>query len=191
MELVVGISGASGTVYAVKLLEAVKTFEEVNTHVIISPWAKVNLETETMFTIEYLESLATCLYDSRNMGAKVSSGSFLTDGMVIVPCSMKSLGAIASGASDNLIARTADVMLKEGRKLVLCPRETPLNSIHLENMLKLSRLGVSIIPPMPAFYNNPQTIDDIVNHHVMKVLDQFGIHIRDGHRWIGSALPVI
>lgn len=189
MNIIVGISGASGTVYAVKLLEALQQFEEVNTHVIISPWAKVNLETETMYTIEYLESLATYLYDSRNMGAKVSSGSFLTDGMVIVPCSMKSLAAISSGVSDNLIARTADVMLKEGRKLVICPRETPLNSIHLENMLKLSRLGVSIIPPMPAFYNNPETIEDIVNHQVMKILDQFGIHIRNGKRWIGSALP--
>jgi len=185
MNIVIGISGATGTIYAVRLLEMLHAYEEVKTHVIISNWAKTNLEVETQYTLDYLESLADYLYDNRDMGASVSSGSFLNDGMIIVPCSMKTLAAIASGYSDNLIARTADVMMKEGRKLVISPRETPLSSIHLENMLKLSRLGIRISPPMPSFYNNPKTIDDIVNHQCMKLLDQFDIHIKNDKRWNG------
>lgn len=185
MNIVVGIAGATGTIYAVKLLEVLKAQPDVTTHVIISNWAKTNLEVETMYQLDYLEGLADVLYDNANLGASVSSGSFLNDGMIIMPCSMKTLAAISHGYSDSLISRTADVMLKEGRKLVLCPRETPLNAIHLENMLKLAKLGVSIVPPMPSFYNSPQSIDDLVTHQVMKVLDQFGIHIRHDKRWSG------
>jgi len=185
MELVVGVTGATGTIYAVKLLEALKEVENVNTHLIMSEWAIKNLEIETDYSLDYLKNLANAMYDSKDLGAKTSSGSFITDGMVILPCSMKTLSSIANGYDDNLISRTAGVMLKEGRKLILCPRETPLSAIHLENMLKLSRIGVRIMPPMPAFYNNPQTIEDIVNHHVMKILDQFGIQYDKARRWNG------
>ena len=185
MELVVGVTGATGTIYAVKLLEALKEVENVNTHLIMSEWAIKNLEIETDYSLDYLKNLANAMYDSKDLGAKTSSGSFITDGMVILPCSMKTLSSIANGYDDNLISRTAGVMLKEGRKLILCPRETPLSAIHLENMLKLSRIGVKIMPPMPAFYNNPQTIEDIVNHHVMKILDQFGIQYDKARRWNG------
>ena len=185
MELVVGVTGATGTIYAVKLLEALKEVENVNTHLIMSEWAIKNLEIETDYSLDYLKNLANAMYDSKDLGAKTSSGSFITDGMVILPCSMKTLSSIANGYDDNLISRTAGVMLKEGRKLILCPRETPLSAIHLENMLKLSRIGVRIIPPMPAFYNNPQTIEDIVNHHVMKILDQFAIQYDKSRRWNG------
>ncbi|MEZ0119531.1 UbiX family flavin prenyltransferase [Heyndrickxia faecalis] len=185
MNIIVGISGASGTIYGVRMLEMLRDYGDVKTHVIISNWAKKNLKVETRYSFDYLKSLADFLYSNQDMGAKVSSGSFLTDGMVIAPCSMKTLGAIANGYADSLISRAADVMLKEGRKLVICPRETPLSAIHLENMLKLARLGVSIAPPMPSFYNQPETIDDIVNHQTMKVLDQFGIHVRNEKRWSG------
>lgn len=185
MEIVVGVTGATGTIYAVKLLEALKGAENVNTHLIMSEWAIKNLEIETGYSLDYLKSLASYVYDNRNLGEKTSSGSFITEGMVILPCSMKSLSSIANGYDDNLISRTAGVMIKEDRKLILCPRETPLSAIHLENMLKLSRIGVRMVPPMPAFYNNPQTIEDIVNHHVMKVLDQFGIQYDKAKRWNG------
>ena len=185
MELVVGVTGATGTIYAVKLLEALKEVENVNTHLIMSEWAIKNLEIEPDYSLDYLKYLANAMYDSKDLGAKTSSGSFITDGMVILPCSMKTLSSVANGYDDNLISRTAGVMLKEGRKLILCPRETPLSAIHLENMLKLSRIGVKIMPPMPAFYNNPQTIEDIVNHHVMKILDQFGIQYDKARRWNG------
>jgi len=185
MEIIIGVTGAKGTIYAVKLLEALKDIENVNTHLIMSDWAIKNLEIETDYSLDYLESLANFIYDSRNLGAKTSSGSFVTDGMVILPCSMKTLSSIANGYDDNLISRTAGVMIKEDRKLVLCPRETPLSAIHLENMLKLSRIGVRMVPPMPAFYNNPQNIDDIINHHVMKILDQFGIEYNKAKRWNG------
>ncbi len=184
MEIVIGITGATGTIYAVKLLEALKDIE-INTHLIMSEWAMNNLEVETDYSWEYVKSLAGVVYDNNNLGAKPSSGSFITQGMVVVPCSMKTLSSIASGFCDNLITRTADVMIKEDRKLVLCPRETPLNSIHLENMLKLSRIGVKLVPPMPAFYNHPLTIEDLINHHVMKIFDQFGISYNKARRWEG------
>ncbi|EHQ87965.1 UbiX family flavin prenyltransferase [Desulfosporosinus youngiae] len=185
MEIVVGVTGATGTVYALNLLKALKDTGKVNTHLIMSDWAKENLKIETDYSLNDIGSLASVLYDNKNLGAKTSSGSFITDGMVIVPCSMKTLSSIANGYDDNLISRTAGVMLKEGRKLVLSPRETPLSPIHLENMLKLSRLGVRIVPPMPAFYNQPRTIEDIINHHVMKILDQFGIDYDKAQRWQG------
>lgn len=183
MEIVIGVTGATGTIYVVSLLEALKATGKVNTHLIMSEWAKKNLEIETDYSLAEVESLATNVYDNKNLGARTSSGSFITDGMIIVPCSMKTLSSIAQGYDDNLISRTAGVMLKEGRKLVLSPRESPLSPIHLENMLKLSRIGVRIVPPMPAFYNNPQSIEDVINHHVMKILDQFGIEYDQAKRW--------
>ncbi len=186
MDIVVAITGATGAAYAVRLLEALKEFADVRTHLIMSPWGEETLTQETAYTKEYLQSLASCVYDYNDLGAKTSSGSFLTDGMIVLPCSMKTLSSIANGYDNNLISRTAGVMIKEGRKLVLCPRETPLSAIHLENMLKLSRLGVRIAPPMPAFYNHPETIGDIVDYHIMKVLDQFGLPVRGAKRWEGQ-----
>lgn len=185
MDLVIGSTGATGIIYTVRILEKLKDIEGVNAHLIISDWATANLSIETPYDIDYLKSLATYTYDYHDLSAKVSSGSFLVDGMIILPCSMKTLSAISNGYSDNLITRAADVTLKEGRKLVICPRETPLSPIHLENMLKLSRLGVSIMPPMPGFYSNPKTLDDIIDHHVMRVLDQFRINICNEKRWGG------
>lgn len=187
MEIVIGVTGATGVIYAVRLLEILKSITNVNTHLILSDWAKENLKLETNYSIETIKSLADETYDYHNLGAKVSSGSFLTEGMIVLPCSMKTLSSISCGYSENLISRTADVMLKEGRKLIICPRETPLSSIHLENMLKLANIGVKIIPPMPAFYNNPKTLEDIINHHIMKVLDQFGIKLSEEKRWSGIA----
>lgn len=185
MEIIIGVTGATGTIYAIHLLKALKDTGKVNTHLIMSDWAKKNLAIETEYSLEDVENLATVIYDNQNLGARISSGSFLTDGMIIAPCSMKTLSSIAQGYDENLITRTASVMLKEGRKLVLSPRESPLSPIHLENMLKLSRLGVRIVPPMPAFYSHPQGIDDIINHHVMKILDQFGIDYAQAKRWKG------
>ena len=186
MEIVVGVTGATGTIYAMNLLKALKDTGKVNTHLIMSNWAKENLEIETNYSLEDIESLATVIYDNKNLGARISSGSFITDGMVIAPCSMKTLSSIAQGYDDNLISRTAGVMIKEGKKLILSPRETPLSPIHLENMLKLSRIGVRMVPPMPAFYNHPQSIEDLINHHVIKILDQFGIDYDRVKRWNGG-----
>jgi len=185
MEIVVGVTGATGTIYAMELLKVLKDSPEVNTHLIMSDWAKENLKIETKYSLDDIEGSATVVYDNKNLGAKTSSGSFITDGMVIVPCSMKTLSSIANAYDDNLISRTAGVMIKEGRKLILSPRETPLSPIHIENMLKLSRLGVRIVPPMPAFYNQPQSIEDVINHHVMKILDQLGIDYDKAKRWQG------
>lgn len=185
MKIVIGITGATGTIYAVKLLEALKDMEHIDTHLIMSTWAIKNLEIETDYSLDYVKSLVTIVHDNQNLGASISSGSFLTDGMIILPCSMKTLSSIANGYDDNLISRAANVMIKENRKLILCPRETPLSVIHLENMLKLSRLGVKMIPPMPAFYSKPESIEDIINHTVMKILDQFGVDYDKCKRWRG------
>lgn len=186
VEIVIGVTGATGAVYAARLLEVLRDMPEVNTHLIVSEWGERTLETETEMTGDDLRALATHTYSYRDMGAKTSSGSFLTDGMIIMPCSMKTLSAIAHGYDDNLISRTAGVMLKEGRRLVLSPRETPLSAIHLENMLKLAKLGVRLVPPMPAFYNKPETLESIIDFHVTKVLDSFGIHRDSAGRWAGG-----
>lgn len=185
MNIIIAATGATGIIYTVRILEKLKYIPEVKTHLIMSEWSTVNLGIETSYDIEYVQSLSDYVYSNKDLSAKIASGSFLIDGMIILPCSMKTLSAISNGYSDNLIARAADVTLKESRKLVICPRETPLSPIHLENMLKLSRLGVSIMPPMPGFYSNPKTIDDIVDHHVMRVLDQFKINICNEKRWEG------
>ena len=188
MDLIIAATGATGIIYTIRILEKLKEIPNINTHLIMSKWAIANLTIETEYTYEYVKSLATYVYDNDNMAARISSGSFINSGMIILPCSMKTLSAISNGYADSLISRAADVVLKENRKLVICPRETPLNAIHLENMLKLSRLGVQIVPPMPGFYSNPKTIDDIVNHHVMRVLDQFNINIHNEKRWRGVVL---
>ncbi|QEA30949.1 UbiX family flavin prenyltransferase [Secundilactobacillus malefermentans] len=187
-KIVVGISGASGTIYGIRLLEALKQDPDVETHLVMSRWAKENLAVEdTGYTDAQVKALADFVYPEQNMGATISSGSFLHDGMVIVPASMKTVAAVATGLGDNLIARAADVTLKEQRQLIIVPRESPFNQIHLENMLKLSKMGVAIIPPIPAFYSQPKTVDDIVNHTVMKILDHLNIDNSISKRWIGLA----
>jgi len=185
--LIVGITGATGTIFGVRLLQMLHG-SGVETHMVLSKWAARTLVHETDYTIEQVQNLATHNYPLGDQGAAISSGSFVTLGMVIVPCSMRSLAAIANGLADNLIHRAADVILKERRKLVLVVRESPLHEIHLENMLKLSRMGVVILPPVPAFYNHPQNLDDMINHVTMRVLDQFDIHLDVMNRWDGTML---
>jgi len=184
-KLIVGITGASGTIFGVRLLQMLHG-SGVETHLVMGKWAARTLVHETQHTVEEVQGLATRDYPPGDQGAAISSGSFVTLGMVIVPCSMRTLAAIANGFSDNLIHRAADVILKERRKLVLVVRESPLHDIHLENMLKLSRMGVVILPPVPAFYNHPQNLDDMINHVTMRVLDQFDIHLDVMNRWDGT-----
>lgn len=182
MKLVVGMTGATGAAIGVRLLEALKDLG-VETHLIISKWARATIQLETPYSVQDVIALASRTYSEHDQAAAISSGSFRVDGMVVVPCSMKTLAAIRGGYGDCLITRAADVTLKEQRKLVLVPRESPLNVIHLENMLALSRAGVMMLPPMPAFYNKPATIDDIINHFVSRILDQFNIDNDLTQRW--------
>ncbi len=180
--LIVAITGATGVMYGVRLLEMLRE-TSVESHLIISPWGRRTLLHETNYTVDQVQRLAAVTYLPNDQGAAISSGSFLTMGMAVVPCSMRTLAAIAHGLGDNLVHRAADVVLKERRKLLLAPREAPLNDIHLENMLKLSRMGTIICPPMPGFYQRPETLDDIVNQTVVRILDQFGIHLDAPGRW--------
>ena len=184
MRLVVGITGASGAILGVRILEALKSLQ-VETHLVMSNWARTTLIHETSYTPKYVESLASCVHHNENQAAPISSGSFKTDGMIIAPCSMKSLAAIRCGFGANLLHRAADVVLKERRKLVLVTRESPFSEIHLENMLSLARMGVVIFPPVPAFYNKPQTIQDMVDHIAGRVLDQFSLDMNGVSRWQG------
>ncbi len=183
--LIVGITGATGTIFGVRLLQMLHG-SGIETHMVMSKWGARTLIHETDHTVEQVQDMATHSYPLGDQGAAISSGSFITLGMVIVPCSMRSLAAIANGLADNLIHRAADVILKERRKLVLVVRESPFHEIHLENMLKLSRMGVVILPPVPAFYNHPQTLDDMINHVTMRILDQFDIHLDVMNRWDGT-----
>jgi len=184
-KLIVAMTGATGAILGVRMLQALRE-AGVETHLVMSKWAGRTLLHETPYTVADVEAMATRSYQLTDQGAAISSGSFVTDGMVVVPCTMRTLASIAHGTGDNLIHRSADVTLKERRKMVIVVRESPLSDIHLENMLKLSRMGVVMIPPMPAFYNHPKTIDDIVNHIVMRTLDQFGIHLDLMGRWTGE-----
>src|SRR5215204_1882605 len=185
--LIVGITGATGTIFGVRILQMLHG-SGVATHLVVSKWAARTLTHETTHTLKEVQSLATQSYPIGAQGAAISSGSFVTLGMVIAPCSMRTLAAIAHGLGDNLIHRAADVVLKERRKLVLVVRESPFSEIHLENMLKLARMGVIILPPVPAFYNNPQNLDDMINHITMRVIDQFDIHMDVMNRWDGVLL---
>ena len=182
--IIVAITGATGTIYGVRALQMLQP-AEVETYLVMSKWGARTLVHETPFTVEQVESMASHTCAQNDQGAKISSGSFRTSGMIVAPCSMRTLAAIANGVSDNLVHRAADVILKERRKLVLAVREAPLNEVHLENMLKLSRMGVVISPPVPAFYHRPQTIDEIVDQTVMRLLDQLGIHLDEAPRWDG------
>ncbi|WP_099301682.1 non-oxidative hydroxyarylic acid decarboxylases subunit B [Bacillus sp. Marseille-P3800] len=184
MKLIIGVTGATGAPIAIKLLKTLKELK-IETHLILSKWAAVTIAQETSYSVKDVKVLADYTYGSEDQAASISSGSKRVDGMIIVPCSMKTLAAIRIGLADNLIARAADVMLKERKQLLLMTRETPLNTIHLENMTELSRMGVTIFPPMPAFYNQPQTIDDLIEHIVYRALDQFGIEHQSAKRWEG------
>ncbi|MEM0446269.1 MAG: UbiX family flavin prenyltransferase [Candidatus Nitrosocaldus sp.] len=184
MRILVCMSGGSGVVYGIRLLEALKALN-IETHLIMSKWAEECVRLETDFNVDGVKTLADYTYNNDDLAAKPSSGSFKLDGTVIIPCSMKTLASISLGLDDTLIARAAMVAMKESRRLVLVPRETPLTAVHIEHMLKLARLGVVILPAMPGFYHRPKSMDDLINHIVGKVLDQFGIEHNLFKRWEG------
>ncbi|MGD6750624.1 UbiX family flavin prenyltransferase [Streptomyces sp. BH105] len=186
MRLVVGITGATGAVYGIRLLEALRALPDVETHLVLTRWARTTIELETDRRVGDVQKLADAVHRPGDQAAAVSSGSFRTDGMVIAPCSMKTLAGIRAGYADGLIGRAADVTLKEHRPLVLVPRESPLHEIHLENMLALARRGARIVPPMPAFYQRPKTIEDLVDHTVARVLDQLALPGPEVDRWAGG-----
>ena len=182
--LIVGMTGASGAIYGVRILEQLSELP-IETHLIATRWARVTIAHETGRTWADVRALADVVHAEGDQAATVSSGSFRTDGMVIAPCSVKTLGAIANGFAYNLVCRAADVVLKERRRLVVAVRETPLHAVHLRNMLTLSELGAIIFPPTPAFYNLPATVDDIVDQTVLRILDQFDIELPSATRWAG------
>ncbi len=182
MKIIVGMSGATGAIFGIRMLEALRSVG-VETHLVMSKWAETTIKLETEYTVEEVKSMASVVHASMNQAASISSGSFRVNGMIIAPCSMKTLASIRSGMSEGLLGRAADVILKERKKLVLLTRETPLSTIHLENMLALSKMGTVIVPPVPAFYNHPTSIDDIVNHIVARTLDQFDIENSLTRRW--------
>ena len=182
--LVVGITGASGAIYGVRLLERLGELP-VETHLIATRWARVTIEHETAWSWADVQALADHVHAEGDQAAALSSGSFRTDGMVVAPCSVKTLGAIANGFAHNLVCRAADVVLKERRRLVLAVRETPLHAIHLRNMLTLAEMGVTIFPPTPAFYHRPASVDDIVDQTVLRILDQLELDLPSTTRWAG------
>jgi 4-hydroxy-3-polyprenylbenzoate decarboxylase len=184
--LVVGISGASGSIYGIRLLEVLREVPGLQTHLVVSRAAKRTLVEETEYSVRDVESLATRVYDDRDIGAALASGSFRTDGMVIAPCSIKTLSALANSHADTLIARAGDVTLKEGRPLVVVVRETPLHIGHLRQMLALAEMGAVILPPVPAFYHRPKTIRDLVDHTVGRVLDRLGMPHGLSTEWTGT-----
>lgn len=183
--LVVAMSGATGAIYGIRLLEVLREIAGTEVHLVLSHWAEQTIRLETPYSPEQVRRLADCCYPVDDVGAPIASGSFLAAGMVIIPCSMKTVAAIANGYADNLIVRAADVMLKERRRLVVVARETPLSEIHLENMLRLTRAGGIIVPPVPAFYFRPQTIADLVDHLVGRVLDLLEVPNGLSRRWEG------
>lgn len=184
MRLIIGISGATGSIYGIRTLEVLKELG-IETHLVATEVAKKNIELETPYKARQVEELATEVHHICNMAASISSGSYHTDGMVIAPCSIKSLSGVANSFNHNLLIRAADVALKERRKLVMVVRETPLHMGHLQLMARVAEMGGVILPPMPAFYHRPQTIDDLINQTVGKVLDQFQIRHNLFNRWDG------
>lgn len=182
MRLVIGITGSTGAIYGIRLLQVLGK-SGVKTHLVMSDWAAKCIAMETRYTAEKVRAMADDVSDQSNMASAISSGTYSTDGMIVAPCSMKTLAGIANGYDDTLVSRAAGVTIKESRKLVLMVREAPLSAIHLENMLKLARLGVVVLPPVTEFYTRPESIDDIVDHGVGKCLDQFGIDHNLYRRW--------
>ena len=185
--LVVGITGASGSIYGIRLLEVLREAPDFETHLVISPAGKHTIAAETDWAVEEVEGLATRAYDDRDIGATIASGSFRTGGMVIAPCGPDTVGAVAHSLAGSLIARAADVTLKEGRPLVVLVREAPLHLGHLRALLALAEMGAVILPPLPAFYPRPQTIDDLVNHTVGRALDHLGVPHALVQEWTGTA----
>ena len=186
MRLIVGMSGASGVIYGVRLLEVLQPVPEVETHLVMSNGAKLNISLETDRQLKDIEGLADVVHSDQNLAATIASGSYQTDGMVIVPCSMKTLSGVVNSYAEQLVVRAADVVLKEQRRLVLVPRETPLHVGHCRLLHEAAQLGAVIVPPMPAFYNDPQSVDDIINHTVGRLLDLFGIDSGLVKRWQGA-----
>jgi len=182
MRLIVGLSGATGAIYGIRILEALRA-AGVETHLVISPWAEKNIELETDFSVARVRAMADRVYDYRDLKAAISSGSFVTGGMIIAPCSIKTLSAVANSYNASLLTRAADVCLKERRRLVLLVRETPLHLGHLRLMTAVTEAGGVVMPPVPAFYGRPRTVDEIIQQTVGKVLDQFGLELKDPGRW--------
>lgn len=185
MRITIGMSGASGLIYGIRLLEVLKTVPEVETHLVMTASARMNIAIETEWDLADVQALADHVHPINDMAASIASGSWRMNGMIVAPCSMKSLSAIVHSHADNLLIRAADVTLKERRRLVLMPRETPLHAGHCELMLKACQLGAIMAPPMPAMYTRPQTVDDIINHSVGRVLDLFDIEAGIVKRWEG------
>lgn len=187
--LVVGISGASGPHYGVRLVEVLREHTDVEVHLVLSKGARATIAFEMERDPDEVVGLAHVVHDERNLAASIASGTFVTDGMVVAPCSMKTLSAVANSFNDNLIARAADVCLKERRRLVLVVRETPLHLGHLRLMEQATQAGAVVLPPVTAFYHRPRTVADLIDHTVVKVLDQFGVHLDLIERWTGPVEP--
>ncbi len=185
MKVIVGISGGSGAIYAVSLLKALEQLN-IETHLVVSTMGEYVMEHECGVKLEDLKKMATYFHDNKNLAAPIASGSFKVDAMIVLPCSMKTLSGVASGYTDGLLTRACDVMIKERRKLILVPREAPLSPIHLENMLKLSKLGITIYPLSPGFYSHPETIEDLVFDFTGRLLDNLGIENTLVNRWQGN-----
>ncbi len=185
MRLIIGISGASGAIYGVRLLEALRKLDDVESHLVVSSAGRMNIQIETDWKIKDVEELADVVHRNNDVGAMIASGSFQSDGMIVAPCSMKTLSAIVNSYADNLLCRAADVMLKERKRLILVPRESPLHSGHCRLLYRATKMGIDIAPPMPAFYNRPQSVDDIVNHTVGRLLDLLGLESGLVKRWSG------
>ena len=186
MRIIIGISGASGVIMGCRLLQSLKQYQDIETHLVISEGAARNFKLETDISIDEVRQLAHFCHENNNMAASISSGSFVTDGMIVIPCSMKTLSGIANGYSNNLLIRAADVCLKEGRKVVLVPREMPLSRVHLHNMQLAAEYGCRIVPPMLTFYNGLQTTEDQLQHVIGKVLMQFGLEHKKFIPWQGA-----
>lgn len=181
--LIVGLSGATGAIFGIRILDVLSKVDDVETHLVLTRAAKMTIQVETPHSVKDVEAMADYVHDINNVGASIASGSFRTEGMVIAPCSMKSMGGIALSVGGDLLVRAADVVLKERKKLVLVTRETPLHLGHLESMVSLTRIGAIIFPPVPAFYHRPKTLDDVINQTVARVLDQFDIGLDLFQRW--------
>ena len=186
--LIVGLSGATGSIFGIRILQVLQPIPDIETHLVMSKAAKMTLQVETPHSVKEVESMADVVHDINNIGASIASGSFRTAGMVIAPCSMKSMGGIVMSVGGDLLVRASDVILKERKKLVLVVRETPLHLGHLESMAQLTRMGAVIFPPVPAFYHRPKTLDDVINQTVARILDQFEIETDMFSRWNDESL---
>jgi 4-hydroxy-3-polyprenylbenzoate decarboxylase len=188
--IIVAVTGASGAIYGIRLLEALREARGVEVHLILSRGGKLTIGVETGWKVKDVEALADVVHSDQDLAASISSGSFRTAGMIVAPCSIKTLSGIAHSYADSLVVRAADVVLKEGRKLVLMPRETPLHAGHCRLLLRAAEIGAVIAPPMPAFYNAPKTLEDVIDHNIGRVLDLFDIDSGLVKRWKGAAKAV-